>query len=90
MFLAENVDILAEMIDEMRFGGVNVSELARQGLREMLRRTLSDEDRIRLHQRYKAGEIDEDAVRLGNALDEIEQERAAFENAMDLDTDGIF
>lgn len=82
----------AEVIDEMRLGGLNVSELAREGLREMLRRTLSDEDKIRIHQRYAAGEIDEEVARvlLGDALDEIAAERTAFEEAIELDTDDIF
>lgn len=42
--------------------------------------------------RYKMGELDEDVARvlLGDALDEIDQERTAFEDAMDLDTDGVF
>lgn len=82
----------AEVIDEMRLGGINVSELAREGLREMLRRTLSDEDRIRIYRRYQAGALDEEVARvlLGDELDEIEQERMAFENAMELDTDDVF
>lgn len=82
----------AEVIDEMRLGGINVSELAREGLREMLRRTLSDEEKIRIHQRYAAGEIDEQIARvlLGDGVDEIEADRKAFEDAMELDTDGVY
>lgn len=82
----------ADVVDEMRLGGINVSELAREGLREMLRRTLSDEDKIRIHQRYEAGEIDEEVARvlIGDALDEIADDRVAFEEAMELDTDGVF
>ncbi|RRJ27812.1 hypothetical protein [Halocatena pleomorpha] len=81
----------AETLDEMRLGGINVSELARQGLREMLRRTLSEEDKIRIHRRYAADEIDEDVARvlLGDAIEEIDREQAAFEAAMELDTDDV-
>lgn len=82
----------AKTLDEMRLGGINVSELARQGLREMLRQTLSEEDKIRIHRRYANGEIDEDVARvlLGDALSEIESEQAAFKEAMELNTDDVF
>lgn len=82
----------AAVLDDMRLGGINVSELAREGLREMLQRTLSDEDKLQIHQRYQAGEIDEAvaAVLIGDALDELAEERAAFEEAMTLDTDGVY
>lgn len=82
----------AQAVDALRLGGVNVSELAREGLGEMLRRTLSDEERVEIHRRYERGEISEEAARvlLGDALDEIERERDAFAEAMELDTDGVF
>lgn len=82
----------AELVDEMRLGGINVSELAREGLQEMLRRTLSEEDKIRIYRRYEAGDIEDIVARvlLGDELDEIARERAAFEEAMALDTDDVF
>lgn len=82
----------AEVVDELRLGGINVSELAREGLREMLQRTLSEEDKIRIYRRYKAGELEDEVagVLLGDELDEIARERAAFKEAIDLDTDGVF
>lgn len=82
----------AEVVDELRLGGINVSELAREGLREMLQRTLSEEDKIRIYRRYKAGELEDEVARvlLGDKLDEIARERAAFKEAMDPDTDGAF
>lgn len=79
-------------VDEVRLGGINASEIARQGVREMLQRTISDEERIKLHQHYKRGDLSEEAARvlLGDALDEIERERDAFASAMELETDGVF
>jgi len=80
------------ILDEMRLGGINVSELARQGLQEKLTETLSDEEKIAIHQRYTDGELSEEVavVLLGDALDEIDRETEAFEEATKLETDGVF
>jgi hypothetical protein len=81
-----------QIVDQMRLSGINISELARQGLQEKLREVLSDEEKITLHQRYKHGELAEDVaeVLFGGALEEIEREREAFEEAAELDTSGVF
>ncbi|WP_123620127.1 hypothetical protein [Halorubrum sp. CSM-61] len=82
----------SQVVDQMRLGGINISELARQGLQEKLRETLSDEEKITLHQRYKQGELSEEAVEilLGDALEDIERERDAFTEATELDRTGVF
>lgn len=82
----------SKVVDEMRLGGVNISELAREGLREKLRETLSDEEKIELHQKYKRGELPEDVatVLIGDGLEEIKRERSAFEDAASLDTGGVY
>jgi hypothetical protein len=78
----------AELLDEIHIGGVNVSELARTGLVEMLRRSLDEEDEIAVYERYTRGEIEEDVARilLGEKMDRMETEKAAFEAAMEQDT----
>lgn len=78
----------AELLDELHIGGINVSELARVGLAEMLRRTLDDDDEIAIYERYDRGEIDEEVARvlLGEKLDRVEDERDAFAAAADRDT----
>lgn len=82
----------SQLIDEMRLGGINVSELAREGLKEKLREVLSEEERVELHQRYLAGEISEEVaeVLIGDLLEDIAQERDAVREAETLDTDGVF
>lgn len=82
----------SRILDEMRLGGVNISELARRGLQEKLRETLSDEEKIAIHRQYRNGEVSADVARVlvGDAIEEIERERAAFEDATELDTDGVF
>lgn len=76
-----------QIVDQMRLGGINISELARQGLHEKLREALSDEEKIKLHQRYEQGELSDEVaeVLLGDGLDEIEREREAFADATELD-----
>lgn len=79
-------------LDQMRLGGINLSELAREGLKEKLRESLSDEERIQIHQRYTQGDIPDDVARIliGDAIEEIERETAAFADATELDTDGMY
>lgn len=91
-FRGETVKQAAEVVNQMRLGGINVSELARKGLRDTLRETLSEEEKIALYERYKNGEISDDVadVLVGDAIEEIEREREAFEAAKEIDTDGFF
>jgi hypothetical protein len=81
-----------QVVDEMRLGGINISELARQGLREKLQEALSEEEKITLHRRYKQGEVSGDVaeILLDDDLAEIERERSAFEEATELDTTGVY
>ena len=78
----------AELLDEIHIGGVNVSELARVGLVEMLRQSLDEQDKIAVYERYNRGEIDEDVARvlLGEKLDRMEEEKKSFDAAMERDT----
>lgn len=91
-FRGEAVKEASKVVDELRLGGVNISELAREGLQEKLRETLSDEEKIELHQKYKRGELPEDVatVLIGEGLEEIKRERSAFEDAAELDTSGVY
>jgi hypothetical protein len=81
-----------QIVDQMRLGGINISELARQGLREKLREALSDEEKITLHQQYKQGDLPAEVaeILLGDALEEIAREQEAFEAATELDTTGVY
>ncbi|GEM_PF-572438 len=82
----------SQVVDQMRLGGINISELARQGLQEKLREKLSDEEKIAIHQRYEQGEISNEVaeVLLGDGLAEIRRERESFADAMELDTSGVY
>lgn len=78
----------AELLNEIHIGGVNVSELARVGLAEMLRRTLDEQDEIKIYELYSRGEIDEEVARvlLGEKIETMEEEKEAFEAAMERET----
>jgi hypothetical protein len=78
----------AELLNEIHFGGVNVSELARVGLTEMLRRTLDEQDQIKIYEQFSRGEIDEEVARvlLGEKIETMEEEGEAFKTAMERDT----
>jgi hypothetical protein len=82
----------SHLVDQLRLGGINISELARQGLREKLREALSDEEKIKLHQLYKRGEVSDEVAKilLRDALEEIDREQAAIADAIELDTDGVY
>ena len=78
----------AEILDEIHIGGVNVSELARVVLVEMLRRSLDEQDEITVYEQYSRGDIEEDVARvlLGEKMDQMQEEKEAFGSAMDRDT----
>ena len=82
----------SQVVDQMRLGGINISELARQGLQEKLRETLSDEEKIEIHQQYEQGEISDEVaeVLIGDGLQEIRREKEAFEDAMELGMSGVY
>lgn len=78
----------ATQLDTIHLGGINVSELAREGLTEMLRRSITDDDKISIYERYKEGEISEDATRLllGEEFDMLREDVEAFRDAVEDDT----
>lgn len=75
-------------LDSIHLGGINISELARTGLTDMLRRAMTDEDKITLYERYRTGEISEEATRLllGEEFDLLQEDIEAFAGAADDDT----
>ncbi|ACM58636.1 hypothetical protein HALDL1_00090 (plasmid) [Halobacterium sp. DL1] len=75
-------------LDAIHLGGINISELARAGLADMLRRSMTDEDKITLYERYKAGEISEEATRLllGEEFDLLQEDIEEFAAAAEDDT----
>ncbi|MEE6210315.1 hypothetical protein U3A55_09120 [Salarchaeum sp. III] len=75
-------------LDSIHLGGINISELARTGLTDMLRRAMTDEDKIALYENYKAGEVSEEATRLllGDEFELLQEDIEEFSAAADEDT----
>ncbi len=78
----------ATELDTVHLGGINLSELAREGLTEMLRRTMTDEDKIAIYERYSDGDLSEDVaqVLLGDEFSLLTDDIDAFRKATEDDT----
>jgi hypothetical protein len=78
----------ATELDSVHLGGINISELAREGLSQMLRRSMTEDDKIAVYERYSAGDLSEDAARvlLGDEFDMLQEDIEAFREAVDDDT----
>jgi hypothetical protein len=78
----------ATELDAVHLGGINISELAREGLTQMLRRAMTDDDKIAVYERYSAGDLSEDAARvlLGDEFDLLQEDTDAFREAAEDDT----
>lgn len=78
----------ANELDSVHLGGINISELAREGLTQMLRRAMTDDDKVAIYERYSAGKLSEDAARvlLGNEFDLLQEDIDAFREATEGDT----
>ena len=88
-FRAGPVKEAAESLDAIHLGGINVSELAREGLAQMLRESMSDEDKQAIYERYRDDEISEAATRLllGKEFELLEEDIAEFRRAVTDDTE---
>lgn len=86
-FRAGSLKEAAAQLDAVHLGGINVSELAREGLTEMLRRTMTDEDKIKIYERFASGETSEDAARLllGEEFDLLQEDIDEFRAAVEAD-----
>jgi hypothetical protein len=78
----------AAELDSVHLGGINISELAREGLTQMLRRTMTDDDKIAIYERYSTGNLSEEAARvlLGDKFDLLREDIDAFREAAEDDT----
>jgi hypothetical protein len=87
-FRAGPIKEAATELDSVHLGGINISELAREGLTQMLQRTMTDDDKIAIYERYSAGHLSEDAVRvlLGDEFDLLQKDIDAFREAAEDDT----
>ena len=87
-FRAGPLKEVATELDSVHLGGVNISEFAREGLTQMLRRTMTDDDKIAIYERYSSGDLSEDAARvlLGDEFELVQEDIDAFREASEDDT----
>ena len=87
-FRADPLKEAATDLDSVHLGGINISELAREGLTQMLWRAMTDDDKISIYERYSAGELSEDAARvlLGDEFDLLQEDINAFREAAEDNT----
>jgi len=87
-FRAGPIKEAATELDSVHLGGINISELAREGLSQMLRRSMTDDDKIAIYERYATDDLSEDAARvlLGDEFDILQEDIAAFRDAVEDDT----
>lgn len=70
-------------LDSIHLGNIDIIELAREGLTQLLRRSMTAKDQIAIYERYSAGDLSEDAARvlLGDELNLLEEDIDAFREA---------
>jgi hypothetical protein len=87
-FRAGTLKEAADELDTVHLGGINISELAREGLTDMLHRTMTDEDKISIYEHYKANKLSKEATRmlLGEEFDLLQEDIEAFAEAAEDDT----
>jgi len=78
----------AAELDAVHLGGINISELAREGLTQMLQRSMTDDDKIAIYERYSDGDLSEDAAKLllGDESNMLQEDIDAFREAVEDDT----
>lgn len=78
----------AEQLDEIHLGGINRSQLAREGLATMLQEVATDEDKIRIYEAYQRGDVAEDVAEiiLGDDLTTLQADVNELHDAAEEDT----
>jgi len=76
-----------ELMRSISAGSISANSPER-AFADMLRRSMTDEDKITLYERYKAGEISEEATRLllGEEFDLLQEDIEEFAAAAEDDT----
>lgn len=87
-FRARTEKEAAEQLNEIHLGGINRSQLAREGLATMLQQVATDEDKIRIYEAYQSGEVAEEVAEiiLGHDLTTLQADVDEFHDAAEEDT----
>lgn len=90
-FRGKEVGEAMDLLDERRVGGVNKSELAREGLKTVIQEITTPDEKAEIFATFQRGEIEEDVARvfLGDDLDTMRDDAAAVAGAVDDDTSDL-
>jgi hypothetical protein len=90
-FRGGDVKAAADLLNDMRTGGVNKSELAREGLKSILQDVTTWEEKQEIYTRFQRGEIREEIVRifLGSDFETMRADAAEMRDALDDDVDNL-
>jgi hypothetical protein len=90
-FRGQEVDEAVDYLKELRIEGLNVSKLAREGLKDKLREVTSGDEKATIFSMYQRGEIEEEVARvfLGDHLDTMAADAEEVRAAIDDDTSDL-
>lgn len=90
-FRGKEVGAAVEFLDELRIGGINRSELAREGLKEIVREVTTPDEKAEIFAMFQRGELEEDVARvfLGDELDTMATDAEIVASAVDDDTSDL-
>lgn len=90
-FRGQEVGEAVELLTELRVGGVNKSELAREGLRELLHEVTTPDEKAEIYAMLERGEVERDVARvfLGDELDTMEADATEVTEALEDDTSDL-
>lgn len=90
-FRGKEVGEAVDFLDELRIGGINRSELAREGLKEIIREVTTPDEKAEIFARFQRGEIEADVARvfLGDELDTMADDAEVVAAAIEDDTSDL-
>lgn len=90
-FRAQEVGEAVALLKNQRIEGINVSKLAREGLKQMLREITTGDEKAEIYSMYRRNEIDKDVARvfLGDSLDTMLADAEEIQAAVTDDTSDL-
>ena len=90
-FRGQEVGEAVDQLKGLRIEGINVSKLAREGLKDKLQEVTTGDEKATIFSMYQRGEIDEDVARvfLGEHLDTMAGDAEEIRSAINDDTSDL-
>jgi len=80
-----------DQLSDLRREGINKSEIAREGMKQVIQEVTTPEEKAMVYARFQEGEISEDVARvfLGDDLDTMQADAEAVHVAIEDDTSDL-